>query len=150
LFLSVGVLLAIPEKLAPDLANLDPNDSIDVIIQLEDTPTPRPGAPRPARPLALGGVSLAAQRPVRDLALINGLAARLPAAALASLAQDPRVKYISPDREVVPTMQNAYITVGADKPYTIGLDGRGIGIAIIDSGVNHLPRCVPPKLRSAG
>ncbi|MCA2968226.1 MAG: hypothetical protein INH43_06905, partial [Acidobacteriaceae bacterium] len=89
-------------KLAPDLAGLDPNDNIDVIIQLEDTPAPRPGAPRPARPAALGGVNLASQRPVRELGLINGLAARLPAAALASLSADPRVKYISPDRELTP------------------------------------------------
>lgn len=85
-------LLAQNSKLAPDLAILDPNEPVDVIIQLNDPPPGRPGAPRPARPLALGGVNLASQRPVRELGLINGLAARLPAASLASLAADPRVR----------------------------------------------------------
>jgi hypothetical protein len=75
---TVTTLLAQPGKLAPDLAGLDPSETIDVIIQLEDSPAPRPGAPRPTRPLALGGVNLAAQRPVRELGLINGLSARLP------------------------------------------------------------------------
>jgi len=134
-----AALLAQPDKLAPDLANLEPYESIDVIIQLEDTPSPRPGAPRPARPLALGGVNLASSRPVRELGLINALAARLPAGALASLAQDPRVKYITPDRALAPTLQNAIPTVGADVAQRNGFDGRGIGVAIIDSGVNDHP-----------
>ena len=132
-----ATLLAQPGKLAPDLANLDPNESVDVIIQLEDTPAPRPGAPRPARPLALGGVNLAAQRPVRELGLINGLAARVSGAALASLATDPRVKYVSPDREVLSTLQNAIPAVNANAAQAAGFDGRGIGIAVIDSGINR-------------
>jgi serine protease AprX len=134
---TVTTLLAQPGKLAPDLANLDPNESVDVIIQLEDTPASRPGAPRPSRPLALGGVNLASQRPVRELGLINGLVTRLPAAALASLATDPRVKYISPDRPVSAALQNAIPAVNANVAQAAGFDGRGIGIAVIDSGVSE-------------
>ncbi len=51
LFLA-GALLAQSDKLAPDLADLDPNESIDVIIQLEDPPSPRPGASRAPPPSA--------------------------------------------------------------------------------------------------
>ena len=134
---TVTTLLAQPGKLAPDLAGLDPSETIDVIIQLEDSPSPRPGAPRPARPLALGGVNLASQRPVRELGLINGLSARLPAASLASLAADPRVKYISPDRPVTASTQNAIPAVNANVAQAAGFDGRGIGIAVIDSGVSE-------------
>jgi len=145
-------LLAQPGKLAPDLADLDPNESIDVIIQLEDSPAPRSGAPRPARPLALGGINLAAQRPVRDLGLINGLSARLPGASLASLASDPRVKYISPDRPVSASLEFATPAVFADVAHRSGFTGAGIGIAVIDSGIaGHRdlrdPACAASRLR---
>ena len=133
-------LFAQNSKLAPDLANLDPNEPVDVIIQLNDPPPGRPGAPGRGRSLPLaGGLNLSAQRPVRELGIINGLAARIPAAALASLAADPTVKYISPDREVTPTLQFANPTTGAAQAFTAGWTGAGIGIAIIDSGVNNHP-----------
>ena len=135
--LSAATLLGQAEKLAPDLAVFDPNEPIDVIIQLEAPPAARPGAPRPMRPAALGGVNLATYRSVRELGLINGLAARLPVAALASLAADPRVKYISPDRPVTAATQNAIPAINARAAQGTGFDGRGIGIAVIDSGINR-------------
>lgn len=133
--LCAASLFAQSGKLAPDLAGLDPNDNIDVIIQLEDTPAPRPGATRLTRPLALGGVNLAAQRPVRELGLINGLAARLPVASLASLAADARVKYVSPDREVSARTHAALAATNVTLTHTAGFTGKGIGIAVIDSGI---------------
>lgn len=137
-------LLAQPDRLAPDLAGLAPDRAIDVIIQLEeapgeDTPSARPSAPRSKLPQHLGGVNLAANRPVRELGLIHGVAVRLPVGALASIARDPRVKYISPDREITGNLQNAIPAVGADVAQKSGFDGRGIGIAIIDSGINTHP-----------
>jgi serine protease AprX len=136
LLCAAATLAAQNPKLAPDLADLDSSEPVDVIIQLEDTPASRPGAPRPARPLALGGVNLASQRPVRELGLINGLTARVPAASLASLAADPRVKYISPDRPVTASTQNAIPAINAKAAQAAGFDGKGIGIAVIDSGIN--------------
>jgi serine protease AprX len=148
----VATVFAQSTKLAPDLANLDPNDSIDVIIQLatpsEDAPGPRPGAPRPARPLALGGVNLASQRPVRDLAFINALAARLPAGSLSTLAADPRVKYISPDRPVFPSTQNAIPAINANAAQTAGFTGAGIGIAVIDSGISFHREFLDPSCKA--
>jgi serine protease AprX len=129
-------LLAQNSKLAPDLAILDPNEPVDVIIQLNDPPPGRPGAPAPPGLSPSAASTSPPNGPVRELGLINGLAARLPAASLASLAADPRVKYISPDRPVTATLTSAIPAIGADIARSQGFDGRGIGVAIIDSGVN--------------
>jgi len=57
------------------------------------------------------------------------------------------VEFISPDRAVSATASAAYTgnpdcgwrTVGADlATNTFGLDGTGIGIALIDSGIDQL------------
>jgi hypothetical protein len=139
----VATVFAQPTKLAPDLANLDPNDSIDVIIQLdtpsEDAPGPRPGAPRPARPLALGGVNLASQRPVRDLAFINALAARLPAGL--ALPPSPPTPASNTSPRTVPSSpppKTPSLPSTPMPPKPLGSPGAGIGIAVIDSGIPYV------------
>jgi len=123
------------DKLAPDLANVAEDQTIDVIIQLEE-PEARPGARRQPAPLALPtGLNLSAHRPVTELGLIRALSARVGRAALASLAADPRVKYISPDRQVSASLEFATPAVFADVAHRSGFTGAGVGIAVIDSGV---------------
>ena len=60
-------------------------------------------------------------------------------AGLAALARDGRVKYVSPDREVAATLQHAIPAVDANVAQAAGFDRRGIGIAVIDSGVSAHP-----------
>ncbi|MFO0500741.1 MAG: hypothetical protein ACK527_00890 [Acidobacteriota bacterium] len=142
-FAAAGVLLlltAVPawtqdDKLAPDLTNLAEDQTIDVIIQLEE-PEARPGARRQPAPFTPpAGVNLSAHRPVTELGLIRALSARVGRAALASLAADPRVKYISPDRQVSASLEFAAPAVFADVAHRSGFTGAGVGIAVIDSGV---------------
>lgn len=55
------------------------------------------------------------------------------------LARDRRVESVSPDREVGATLRHAIPAVGTNAAQASGLDGRGIGIAVIDSGVSAHP-----------
>jgi len=84
-----------------------------------------------------------------DLSIINGFAAELKAKDVLALAQADGVRWVSLDAPVVGSvcsqcvdtskLANTYIkTINADKvwnkaPY---LQGQGIGVAVLDSGVN--------------
>jgi serine protease AprX len=72
----------------------------------------------------------------RRLALVRGQVALVPDAALESLAAGPGVASVRLDRRVTGTMERTGATVGATwVRENLGLDGSGIGVAIIDSGV---------------
>src|SRR5207302_9542311 len=69
--------------------------------------------------------------------MIKGNRYTMPAAAAAKLASlDANVKYISPDRPLQGAMNNAVPAVNADLAHNWGYSGAGIGVAVIDSGVN--------------
>ena len=56
--------------------------------------------------------------------------------ALAAVAADPRVRRIMVDRALVPTLERTGAAIGAViARQTFGLSGRGIGVAVVDSGV---------------
>jgi subtilisin family serine protease len=72
----------------------------------------------------------------------------LPAAALAELAQDPRVESVVPNRKVhkLDATGNAYIAVGSVQPPRAG---TGVGIAIVDSGVDYThPELAPTGVKT--
>jgi serine protease AprX len=72
----------------------------------------------------------------RLLRLIAGRAADLPDAALTALARNPRIAQISDDRSVAGAMERTAATVGATTVrWDLGVDGTGVGVAVIDSGV---------------
>ncbi len=70
---------------------------------------------------------------------INGAAYRIPVKMLDWLEKHPDVAYVSPDRRNKVAFDDAIPAVMADLArQQYGLDGSGIGIAVIDSGVyNH-------------
>ena len=81
-----------------------------------------------------------------SLDIIRSAHYSLPATKLQSLSDDPDVEFIAPDRTVRATGNSAYIghpdygweAVGANLATNVfGLDGTGIGIAVIDSGANN-------------
>ncbi|HEX8335994.1 MAG TPA: S8 family peptidase, partial [Pyrinomonadaceae bacterium] len=89
-------------------------------------------------------ISARGGRVLRRYGSFKSAAVELPAGALAALAELPEVRYISKDR---PTrlLGHVSLTTGADavrtQPASGGgtytLDGTGIGIAVIDSGISH-------------
>ena len=115
-------------KIANDIDRRHPNDRIDVIVQFNVTPT----AAHYQRMSARGAT-------VRTkLHSIKAAAFTLPVSALSKLEKDPDIVYVSPDRTV--SLKNNYESFAsaveaevAEQQY--GLDGTGVGVAVIDSGV---------------
>ena len=81
---------------------------------------------------ALGG------RGGRRLTGIGALVAEVPEAVLAELAQAPPIESISTDRRLHGTLERTGLTIGARwVAENLGVDGAGVGVAIIDSGVTR-------------
>lgn len=55
---------------------------------------------------------------------------------LEALASDPDVEYVAPDRQVRANLDVVGPTIGADIVWSFGRTGTGVGVAVIDSGVN--------------
>jgi serine protease AprX len=69
---------------------------------------------------------------------VGGQVALVPDAALLKLASDPEVTALTIDRPVAGAMSRTAATVGADWVRdSLGFDGSGVGVAIIDSGVTN-------------
>ncbi|HKD45521.1 MAG TPA: S8 family peptidase, partial [Candidatus Angelobacter sp.] len=103
--------------------------SVDVIIQFRQTPQARHFEALAARG---GHLKVSLQH-------IKGAAYRIPAGMLAWLEKHPDVAYVSPDRPNKAAFDDAAPAVLGDlarQQYAV--DGTGIGVAVIDSGVyNH-------------
>jgi len=122
-------------KVAPDLreqieqAGGGAEVTRQVIVQLSDTATPAGLRAKLAR---LGG-RIHQSHDALGLATIE-----LPAGHVRELASDTDIIYVSPDRPVAAT-GHLETTTGAtlirDLVRSTTLDGRGIGIAVIDSGI---------------
>jgi serine protease AprX len=160
--LAALVPLAQPQNAPPraqaallELARFHPEQRVGVIVQKQ-------GAGAEALVAQLGGAV------TDDLHIINAFAATLPAGAVAALAQANPVRWVSLNSPMNDTatecascintsrLSNAYIkTIGADQvwnqaPY---LQGQGIGVAVVDSGVNpqqdlYTPMGVPRLVAS--
>ena len=79
---------------------------------------------------ALGG------SPIRRMTALGILVARIPDAALHQLSGLPGVLSVSLDRRVRSTVDHTGASIGAQwVRQELGLDGKGIGVALIDSGV---------------
>jgi serine protease AprX len=87
----------------------------------------------------------------RELSIINGYAAVVPNVALPTLSVSSLVLHISLDRLVVGAMERTGATVGATAVrQSLGYDGSGIGVAVIDSGITgwHDDLTLEPAARS--
>ena len=142
IWLTVGTAFADNSKISPDLLPLlgNPSAQHDVIVQYNQPPqTCKSGGL-----LGLGGIVCA----VLDIAsglvhivldVIDGVFATLTGADIISLSNQSNVNYISLDRKVAGTLDYTAAAVDAPIAWSYGLDGAGVGIAIIDSGVYNHP-----------
>src|SRR5260221_3420359 len=81
-------------------------------------------------------VQLAGGSVGRLLPIVNGLAATVPNASLATLGASGLVAHVSMDRMAAGAMERTGPTVGATAVrQEFGYDGSGVGVAIIDSGI---------------
>src|ERR1700760_2504690 len=63
----------------------------------------------------------------------------IPRSALKTLAEDPDVEYASPDRPVKGMLDITPAAMHADIENALGFTGKGIGVAIVDSGIADMP-----------
>src|SRR6266704_2993498 len=134
ILLAAGLSLADGKhKLSKDLDALKGSNSggtVDVIIQFNQTPT----AAHHQKVQNKGGVLKG------KLDFIKGAHYSVPTEALDALADDPDVAYISPNRPLsgssTPTLDFTPEAVNAPLAWQQwSLDGTGVGVAVIDSGV---------------
>src|SRR2546426_6359649 len=104
-----------------------PDDLIPVIVQTGALPT----SGHMARLHGRGGTVKASHLSIR------GYSGQVPAAQLRDLANDPEVEEISLDAPVHAFLDIAIKAIKADVAVAAsgGLDGTGVGIALIDTGV---------------
>lgn len=114
-------------KLSKDIDVSHPKKLIDVIVQYRVVPR----AEHYSRMTSRGATVRA------KLHVIRAAAFRLPPSAIAQLEKDPDVLYITPDRGVKMSGNEDFRpAVEADvAAQQYGLDGTGVGVAVIDSGV---------------
>lgn len=140
------VLLAAPvalvadnSKISPDLQGLPPNTQVQVIVQY--TPGTQLNCGGLLGPVfcllddivQLGGAILS------DIPILNGVVALLDGNGIIALSNQSNVAYISKDRTLTPFLNNAAAAVNAPAAWKSGYTGLGIGVALIDSGVNNHP-----------
>jgi len=132
------------QKLSPDLQRREGSDHLNVIIQFRQAPT----AAHHQIVARQGGVLQ------RELGVVKAGEYSLPAAALAKLAAEPDVAYITPDRPLrttstLPAQTLDYYepTINAPYAWELGLNGAGIGVALIDSGVVGISDLHTPNYR---
>jgi serine protease AprX len=120
---------ATPQKLSKDLRKRSSGQFVNVIVQYKVPPTQA----HFARVIARGGAFQ------QSLPMINGGVFTVKAGSLAAIAKDSSVAYISLDRTVwaTATVTDLYDqAVLAPYAWSKNLSGSGIGVAIIDSGIN--------------
>ena len=135
--LSASLAFAGSPKLSKDLEGKNASDQINVIVQFTQTPTAR----HHQKVLNRGG------KLNRELGLVKSGAYTVPVSALEGLVADPDVAYISPDRLLYSTNNGSATavldyhneTVNAPVAWAQGLNGTGIGVAVIDSGMIDIP-----------
>ncbi|MFZ5968291.1 MAG: S8 family peptidase [Bacillota bacterium] len=71
-----------------------------------------------------------------DLPLINAIAAEVPAKAVKEISRHHTVHFINHDAKVFKTMDIASLAVDSDLVNEAGYGGKGIGVAVIDTGVH--------------
>jgi len=128
-------------KTQPELLQLaysNPAQTVSVIVQKNgETDSPEVQAEK------LGG------KVVGDLSIINSFYAEMTAKAATELSQMESVRWVSLDAETVSTactqcidtknLASSYIsTIRADKAWNDSayLQGKGVGVAVVDSGIN--------------
>ncbi len=120
------VSFAAAQKLSPQIAMPRPGKVANVIVQYRETESETFNV----KVRSLG----------RAVKQVHGELGMLSVAATAEnleeLAADPNVEYVTPDRPVQGSIESGRRAANTQQLLTSGYSGSGIGVAIIDSGVN--------------
>src|SRR5271165_2264767 len=142
-FLTLGFVFAgfaQNSKISPDLQAMlaKSTGNINVIVQYGSSVQSGGGGPLSgADPHALTSIVA----PVANLVLsiIDAAALSLTGNDIVNLANQSNVRYISLDRSLTATLDYSTAAVNAPVAWSSGLDGSGVGVAVIDSGIYPHP-----------
>src|SRR6266446_4635980 len=116
-------------KLSRDLQALPSGTAVNVLVQYYNPPTSTDVNAAKGLGASNG----------KGLGLVKGSRWTMSQGQLSNLiSKDSNIKYISLDRPLQGAMNNAVPAVGADIAHSMGYDGTGVGVAVIDSGVNNV------------
>ncbi len=113
-------------KLSKDLANADPASNVRVIVQWNSAPDDA----KEQKVLNRGGLVHSRLKGIR------ASVTTLSADAARDLSNDPEVAYIAPDRPVQAKLDYTAAAINASTAWNAGWNGAGIGVAVMDSGIN--------------
>src|ERR1700733_11415231 len=119
-------------KLSADLnglLSLSQTGSATVIVQYSQTPSLLDNL----LVGLLGGTIL------QNLTAFPGQVVQLPVANILGLLSIADVTYVTPNRAVLPLLDITAPAVNAPAAWKLGLDGSGVGVAVIDSGIAPHP-----------
>jgi serine protease AprX len=136
---AVTAAFADNSKISPDLQPLlaNPANTLNVIVQYNAPQGCSGGG-------LLGGLLCSVVNLLGGVVnvvftLINGAAGTMQAGDVVTLSNQSNVAYISLDRPVNATLDYTADAVNAPYAWNSGLDGTGVGIAVIDSGIYPHP-----------
>ncbi len=116
-------------KLSRDLQSLPSSATVTVLVQYYNPPASTD----------LNAAKGLGASNGKGLGLVKGYRWTMSQGQLSNLiSKDSNIKYISLDRPLQGAMNNAVPAVGADIAHNLGYDGTGVGVAVIDSGVNSV------------
>src|ERR1700722_16934356 len=137
--LMVGRAFADNSKISPDLQPLltNPSNNINVIVQYNTPPQQSSGG-------LLGGLLSGVINLVDGVlntvfSLIPAVSATLHPSDILSVSNQSNVAYISLDRPLGASLGFSAAAVSAPSALSSGLDGSGVGVAVIDSGIYNHP-----------
>ena len=113
-------------KVSSEVQNLDPNSTVNVIVQFDQVPTEAHHNKVRNR----GG------KLRRSMKLVKAGSYSVPVSALADLANDSSVTHISVDHKIAARMDHTTAAANASAAWQSGWDGTGVGVAVIDSGIS--------------
>ncbi|MBI4320380.1 MAG: S8 family serine peptidase [Chloroflexi bacterium] len=147
------------EKLSPDLRALLKSNAagnVPVILQMNQTngaaaTTPQARLDEPERE-AKDKIERHGGKASKSLKIVGGASGKVPVDRLSTLSREPAVRYISYDTVLVPMgspfrgdMVDFARALNADDAWEKGLNGAGVTVAVIDSGVASSPHGVDPR-----
>jgi serine protease AprX len=127
-FVVSGTMALAASKLSPELGSRSAG-MVKVVIQYKQAP----GAADESLIALLGGAVS------ETLGTMNMEVATLPSGNLQALSNSANISYISTDRPLSQMVDYSTAAVNAGAAWETGLTGKGVTIAVIDSGIAQVP-----------
>src|SRR6202140_3008656 len=127
-------------KISPELRGYNSTTPVQVIVQY--APGTVPGTQMQNCGGLLGFIGCLIQDVLNilgQLPLINGVVALVDGTGILNLSNQSNVVYISSDRPLATMSDDAAPAINAEVAWQSNYTGTGVGVALIDSGVNNHP-----------